>query len=114
MAIINVKTKPEAPTKQPATIRAVFEKSTPAKPAAMPDNEFNNDITTGISPPPIGNTKANPANNEAIKKAIKTICINSKSMLYFSSIPMSYICQKSLFAILCHSFFPTQQMYAKG
>ena len=85
MAIINVKTKPEAPTKQPATIRAVFDKSTPAKAAAMPDNEFNNDITTGISPPPIGNTKANPANNEAIKKAIKTICINSKSITKISA-----------------------------
>ena len=67
-AIIRVKTRPDAPTKHPATIKAVFNKRTPAKAAAMPDNEFNNEMTTGISPPPIGTTKANPANNEAIKK----------------------------------------------
>ena len=78
-AIIKVKTRPDAPTKHPATIKAVFNKRTPAKAAATPDNEFNNDMTTGISPPPIGNTKANPANNEATKNAMNVISINSKT-----------------------------------
>ena len=70
-AIIRVKTRPDAPTKHPATIKAVFNKRTPAKAAATPDNEFSNEMTTGISPPPIGTTKANPANNEATKNAMK-------------------------------------------
>ena len=77
-AIIRVKTRPDAPTKHPATIKAVFNKRTPAKAAATPDNEFNNEMTTGISPPPIGTTKANPANNEATKNAMNVISINSK------------------------------------
>ena len=68
--MINVRTSPEAPTKHPATINAVLEITIPAKAAATPDNEFNNEITTGISPPPIGNTKNIPARIETMSKTI--------------------------------------------
>ena len=68
--MIKVRTSPEAPTRHPATINAVFEITIPAKAAATPDNEFNNEITTGISPPPIGKTKNIPARIETISKTI--------------------------------------------
>ena len=81
MAIINVRTKPEAPTRQPATISAVLVMIIPASAAAIPDNEFSKDMTTGISPPPIGKTNARPVINEAIKKQTKIILIKSISSI---------------------------------
>ena len=36
------------------------------KSAAMPENEFNKEITTGISPPPIGRTKPIPPVESAL------------------------------------------------
>ena len=70
LAIISVKTNPEAPTKQPATIKAVLVSKTPADAAAIPENELSKDITTGISPPPMGRTKANPANKDMMRRTI--------------------------------------------
>ena len=80
LAIISVRTNPEAPTKQPATIKAVFVNKTPAEAAAIPENELSKEITTGISPPPIGRTKANPANKDMIRRAINIFCIRAKSI----------------------------------
>ena len=60
LAIIIVRINPLAPTKDPATIRTLFINIRPAKAAAIPDKEFNKEITTGISPPPIGSTKPTP------------------------------------------------------
>ena len=41
-------------------IKTLLNKSSPANAAAMPEKEFNKEITTGISPPPIGRTKPTP------------------------------------------------------
>ena len=58
--MIMVKISPLAPTNEPATIRTLFNNINPAKAAAIPEKEFNNEITTGISPPPIGSTNPIP------------------------------------------------------
>ena len=79
LAIIKVKINPEAPTKQPATISAVFDKRIPAIAAAIPDNELSKEITTGISPPPIGKTNAKPDKSEITSSPKKTILMISKS-----------------------------------
>ena len=81
MAIIRVRTRPEAPTRQPATISAVLVMIIPASAAAIPDNELSKDMTTGISPPPIGKTNARPVISEAIKKQTKIILIKSISSI---------------------------------
>ena len=49
-------------------IRAVFSKVKPMPAAAQPEYEFNIEITTGISAPPIG-----IINNTPTKKEIITI-----------------------------------------
>tara|TARA_B100000575_G_C23038968_1_gene597992 strand:- start:99 stop:353 length:255 start_codon:yes stop_codon:yes gene_type:complete len=76
--MIRVKINPDAPTKHPATIRAVFVNKIPASAAAIPDREFSNEITTGISPPPIGITKQKPERIETTRSPRKTCCTISK------------------------------------
>ena len=51
---------PEAPTKAPATIKIILFTIKPADIAAIPDKEFRNAITTGISAPPITTTLTTP------------------------------------------------------
>ena len=63
LAIITVSIKPLAPTREPATIKTLFVSNSPANAAAIPEKEFNKEITTGISPPPIGRTKPIPPIN---------------------------------------------------
>ena len=58
--IILVKISPEAPTKDPLIINPLFPIKNPVAVAAMPEYEFSNEITTGISAPPIGTTKPIP------------------------------------------------------
>ena len=67
---------PLAPTKDPATIKTLLSNIKPAKAAAIPDSEFRRDITTGISPPPIGRTKPIPPKRVKTNKTVK----NSKSV----------------------------------
>ena len=55
-----VKIVPAEPTKIPPVSITGLSYKNPPKAAATPVNEFNNEITTGISAPPIGNTKNNP------------------------------------------------------
>ena len=69
-AIMMVKINPLAPTKEPATIKTLFNNNNPAKAAAIPEKEFNRDITTGMSPPPIGITKPIPPNKVNINKTV--------------------------------------------
>ena len=45
---------PEDPTKAPVIIKALFSNVNPMPAAAQPEYEFNIEITTGISAPPIG------------------------------------------------------------
>ncbi len=49
---------PEAPTRVPATIRRLLSSTKPEAATARPVNEFSNEIRTGTSAPPMGNTKA--------------------------------------------------------
>ena len=62
--IMNVRIKPLAPTKEPATIKTLFEIMNPVNAAAIPDREFSNETTTGISAPPIGKTNSMPSMHE--------------------------------------------------
>ena len=61
-AMIMVKIRPLAPTSEPATINTLLTRIKPANAAAIPERELSNDITTGMSPPPIGRTKPIPPN----------------------------------------------------
>ena len=67
----------------------------PAEAAAIPDSEFKSDITTGISPPPIGTTKARPVRIEIISKAIKTFWMISKLKLYIPKL-LTIICRPAI------------------
>ena len=55
---------PDEPTNAPVIIKAVFSKVKPIPAAAQPEYEFNIDITTGISAPPIGIISKNPIKKE--------------------------------------------------
>ena len=70
-AIIMVKINPLAPTRDPATINTLLSNNKPAKAAAIPDRELSKEITTGISPPPIGITNPIPAARVKTKKIEK-------------------------------------------
>ena len=72
-AIITVRISPLAPTSDPATIKTLFNKRRPANAAAIPENEFNRDITTGISPPPIGKTKPIPPRRVITSSTVKKL-----------------------------------------
>jgi hypothetical protein len=52
--MIFVKINPDAPTRAPEIIRALLFNTKPVDAAAMPEYEFNKEITTGMSAPPIG------------------------------------------------------------
>ena len=62
--IIYDKIAPDEPTKAPVIIKAVFSKVNPIPAAAQPDYEFNIEITTGISAPPIGIINSMPTKKE--------------------------------------------------
>ena len=55
-----VKMRPDAPTSDPLIISPLFIKTNPVAAAATPEYEFNNEITTGISAPPIGIVRVIP------------------------------------------------------
>ena len=76
-----VKINPLAPTREPATIKTLFNSSKPAKAAAIPEKEFNNEITTGISPPPIGKTKPIPPNKVKINRMVKKSNLGTKILV---------------------------------
>ena len=66
-----LKPNPLAPTRDPATINTLLSNNKPAKAAAIPDRELSKEITTGISPPPIGITNPMPAARVKTKKIEK-------------------------------------------
>ena len=55
---------PDEPTNAPVIINALFSKVKPIPAAAHPEYEFNIDITTGISAPPIGIINKKPIKKE--------------------------------------------------
>jgi uncharacterized ParB-like nuclease family protein len=62
--MMNVRIRPLAPTKDPATIKTLFEMMNPVNAAAIPEREFSKETTTGISAPPIGNTNNIPSKHD--------------------------------------------------
>ena len=58
--IILVSISPDAPTSAPAIINPLFIKTNPVAEAAIPEYEFNREITTGMSAPPIGIVRVMP------------------------------------------------------
>ena len=52
---------PDAPTSEPEMIKALFCSTKPVAHAASPEYEFNSEMTTGISAPPIGKTLVMPS-----------------------------------------------------
>ena len=58
--MMNVRINPDAPTKEPATIRTEFPMMKPVNAAAIPESELRSETTTGISAPPIGRTNTIP------------------------------------------------------
>ena len=62
--ISKVRIIPDAPTKAPATIKIILFTINPADIAAIPESEFKNAMTTGISAPPITATLITPPINE--------------------------------------------------
>ena len=61
LAIRLVRIEPEAPTIMPATIIALLFSANPAAAADNPVIAFSNEMTTGISAPPIGSTTIRPS-----------------------------------------------------
>ncbi len=64
---------PEDPTKAPVIINAVFSKVNPIQAAAQPEYEFNIEITTGISAPPIGIINKTPIKKDIAIKVQKKL-----------------------------------------
>ena len=69
--MIIVKISPLAPTNHPATMSTLLSNNKPANAAAIPESELRREITTGISPPPIGITNPIPATRVKTKKIAK-------------------------------------------
>jgi hypothetical protein len=74
---MTVNISPLAPTSDPATIRTLFNNNNPAKAAAMPEKEFSKEITTGISPPPIGRTKPIPPKSVKTSRIVKKLNVGT-------------------------------------
>ena len=55
---------PDDPTNAPVIINALFSSVKPIPAAAHPEYEFNIEITTGLSAPPIGIINKNPIKND--------------------------------------------------
>ena len=72
------KIAPEEPTNAPVIIKAVFSKVNPIPAAAHPEYEFNIEITTGISAPPIGIIIKTPNKKEI------TTTVQNKFGLHFA------------------------------
>jgi len=77
--ISNVRIIPDAPTKAPATIKIILFTINPADIAAIPESEFKNAMTTGMSAPPITATLMIPAiSARSIKYSRDNISISSQ------------------------------------
>ena len=55
---------PDEPTSAPVIIKALFSNVKPIPAAAQPEYEFNIEITTGMSAPPIGIIKRTPTKKD--------------------------------------------------
>ena len=69
--ISSVSNVPEAPTRVPATIRAKLSRMKPEAATARPVKALSSEITTGMSAPPMGSTKATPSTSASTSSALK-------------------------------------------
>jgi len=65
----NVSSVPDAPTRTPATTSIWLWRTNPVSAAASPVSELRIEITTGMSPPPIGRTNIAPSRRAAANRA---------------------------------------------
>ena len=85
--MMTVRMRPEAPTRQPATTSTLLLMTKPAAQAARPEQEFSSEMTTGISPPPMGITAKMPSKRESINTIMRTACASSVVGEELNSIP---------------------------
>ena len=80
---------PDAPTNAPATIKMILFTINPAAIAAIPDKEFKNAITTGISAPPINITLVMPSSSERMMmySVEKSIFVTNNATTQTSNTP---------------------------
>ena len=64
-----VRMTPLVPTKQPATMSTLLVITKPAAQAASPDRLLSMEMTTGMSPPPMGMTSVIPRMNAIARQA---------------------------------------------
>jgi len=62
--MIIVRITPLVPTRQPATINTLLVMTKPAAHAARPERLLSIEMTTGMSPPPMGMTRVQPRTRE--------------------------------------------------
>ncbi len=68
-----VRISPDAPTKAPLTISALDSMTNPAADAAIPENEFRKEMTTGMSAPPMGSTRTTPSTSATATSTQNTV-----------------------------------------
>ncbi len=67
LLIKRVRMMPEAPTRVPATMSSALSSTKPDAATASPVKEFNSEISTGTSAPPIGSTRITPSTRESTR-----------------------------------------------
>ena len=77
--------RPDDPSRAPATISSLFSSTKPIATAARPAYEFSNEITVGMSAPPIGITSITPNTSDS---TISTGNRNVHAGLTTSRMPM--------------------------
>src|SRR5258708_12010666 len=63
---------PDEQTNGPVTINRLFDSVNPIPQAAQPEYEFNIEMTTGMSAPPIGRIRRNPKASDSRTSRAKT------------------------------------------
>ena len=79
LPINSVSSVPDAPTSAPEMISTLLSRTKPVSAAASPVNELSNEITTGISAPPIGSTNNTPSTSDKPRAISK--CNNASGAL---------------------------------
>jgi hypothetical protein len=69
LPIISVSSVPDAPTSAPEMMSTSLPSAKPVSAAASPVNELSSEMMTGMSAPPIGNTKSTPSTAAATSAA---------------------------------------------
>jgi hypothetical protein len=84
--IICVSRRPEAPTRVPATMSRLLFKVKPEAATARPVKEFNREINTGTSAPPMGSTTKMPTTKETASSTHISAVVGCTKMATISAI----------------------------